>query len=329
MVPTYEEELATALAAVRSAMGVCQTVQAKLITADTLTKKDKSPVTVADFASQAVVCAALTQAFASDPIVGEEAAKDLTSDDQRTLREAVIAAARTALPGGTSDDEVMSYIDRGCAEGSTRRYWTLDPIDGTKGFLRGGQYAVALALIVDHEVVLGVLGCPNVETSGQRGTIFHAVHGRGACMISAATVAKYIQVSRDANPASARLCESVESSHSDQSLSQKIATSLGIESQPLRMDSQVKYGILARGEASIYLRLPVRADYREKVWDHAAGMIIVEEAGGTVTDITGKPLDFSHGRTLSANRGIVASSGLIHDAVLRAVSDAGAFQLPA
>jgi 3'(2'), 5'-bisphosphate nucleotidase len=65
--------------------------------------------------------------------------------------------------------------------------WTLDPIDGTKGFLRGGQYAVCLALIVDAQVQLGVIGCPNLpydptKPSGEvdHGCIFVAVRGQGA-----------------------------------------------------------------------------------------------------------------------------------------------------
>ena len=75
----------------------------------------------------------------------------------------------------------------------------------------------------------------------------------------------------------------------------------------MRLDSQAKYAVVARGEAEAYLRLPTRADYREKIWDHAAGVLIVEEAGGTVTDITGRPLEFTHGRDLAANRGVIVT----------------------
>ena len=61
----------------------------------------------------------------------------------------------------------MAAIDRGNYKGAAHgRHWTLDPIDGTKGFLRGEQYAVCLALIEDGEVVLGVLGCPHLPVSG-------------------------------------------------------------------------------------------------------------------------------------------------------------------
>ncbi|MEA5469572.1 inositol monophosphatase family protein [Spirulina sp. 06S082] len=59
-----------------------------------------------------------------------------------------------------------------------------------------------------------------------------------------------------------------------------------------------------------------RQDKRENIWDHAAGAIVLEEAGGRVTDLDGKPLDFSLGEKLTANRGILASNGVIHDRAL-------------
>ena len=89
------------------------------------------------------------------------------------------------------------------------------------------------------------------------------------------------------------------------------------------MDSQAKYAVVARGEADIYLRLPTRADYREKIWDHAAGALIVEEAGGVVTDITGRPLEFNHGRELAANRGVIVTNGRLHAQVIEAVRAIG------
>jgi 3'(2'), 5'-bisphosphate nucleotidase len=90
------------------------------------------------------------------------------------------------------------------------------------------------------------------------------------------------------------------------------------------MDSQCKYGAVARGDASIYLRLPTRSDYQEKIWDHAAGMLVVEQAGGRVSDIDGAPLDFRHGRTLARNRGVVATAGGVHARVLEAIREARA-----
>jgi 3'(2'), 5'-bisphosphate nucleotidase len=89
------------------------------------------------------------------------------------------------------------------------------------------------------------------------------------------------------------------------------------------MDSQTKYGIVSRGEASLYIRLPNPAslDYRECIWDHAAGLIVVEEAGGTVTDANGTPLNFLTGKRMHENRGIVATNGKLHQHVLKALAN--------
>ena len=132
--------------------------------------------------------------------------------------------------------------------------------------------------------------------------------------------ARTIRVSDITTTAAARFCESVESGHSDQDQSAQIAADLGITEEPVRVDSQAKYAIVAQGEAQIYLRLPTRKDYQEKIWDHAAGLIVVEEAGGRITDIRGDDLDFGHGRTLVNNSGVIGTNGPIHDAVLAAVA---------
>ena len=324
----YENELKVAVRAVRDAAKVCRKVQAALVTAATLEKKDKSPVTVADFASQAVVCKALADAFADDRVVGEEGAADLRGDEALQLRNAVVTHT-CEIVGQASAEDVLNWIDRGgfdpAKQGPTprKRYWTLDPIDGTKGFLRGEQYAIALALIEDGKVVLGALGCPNLEFADEKlGCLFIAVRGQGAKLLpidgddlagTAVTVDDVMQAS------AARFCESVESGHSNQDDSATIATILGITAEPYRIDSQCKYAAVSRGDASIYLRLPTSADYREKIWDHAGGSIVVEEAGGTVTDVTGAPLDFSLGRMLEHNRGIIATNGRFHDEVVSAV----------
>jgi 3'(2'), 5'-bisphosphate nucleotidase len=78
------------------------------------------------------------------------------------------------------------------------------------------------------------------------------------------------------------------------------------------------------GDVNLRLLSPARLDYREKVWDQAAGSIVVEEAGGRVSDLDGKPLDFSQGRTLAANRGVLATNELLHEAILDGLKQIGA-----
>lgn len=322
MADRLSRELTIAVQAVELASLVCQKVQRSLVTADTLEKKDRSPVTVADFASQAVVCHTLGEAFPDDLVVGEEDARQLRDDDQTPLAASVRQQVAGVL-GDLDQTSVLGLIDRGAAmpSASTKRFWTLDPIDGTKGFLRGEQYAVALALIEDGKVVLGALACPNLILAGRPGTLMTAVRGQGAFMqpLDQGAPPERVHANTITDAAQARFCESVESGHSDQSRSAQIAQMLGMTGKPYRIDSQAKYAAVARGDASIYMRLPTRADYREKIWDHAAGSIVVEEAGGTVTDIAGKPLDFSKGRSLDANRGILATAGTIHQQVIEAI----------
>lgn len=315
-----ELERRAAIEAVTAAATLCAGVQGRLVAGDTLTKGDDSPVTVADFAAQAVVSATLTDRLGGIDLVGEEDAGDL--DANGSLRDGVVELVRSHRTGPVDARAVADWIAVGSADGTSRRWWTLDPIDGTKGFLRGDQYAIALALIDDGSVVLGVLGCPNLANAdGSRGAIFVA-DGAG-CSVRQNTSDRWspVSVASPARVSDSRLCESVESGHSDHDHSARISRLLGLTAEPVRIDSQCKYGAVARGDASIYLRLPTRADYREKVWDHAAGKYAVEMAGGRVTDVVGARLDFGQGRRLEHNLGVVATDGRFHDEVLAAVAE--------
>jgi len=293
-----------------------------MVKPETLEKKDKSPVTVADFASQGIVCARLAEHLPGDALVGEESADALREADQSALLAAVVERVGGGLGVDVTPDQVLEWIDRGAAEAQGARYWTLDPIDGTKGFLRGDQYAVALGLIEDGKVVLGVLGCPNLPLDGGQGALFFGARGEAArvCPLwDEAAPAREVRVGSITRASEARLCESVESGHSNQEQSAQIAARLGIQGEPFRIDSQCKYAAVARDDASIYLRMPSRRDYVERIWDHAAGSMIVESAGGRVSDIDGRPLDFGHGRGLEENRGVLATCGAIHQQVVDAV----------
>jgi len=323
----YAEERRIAIEAVEKASFLCRIVQANLVAEASMDKQDKSPVTVADFGAQAVVTRILRGAFPDLPLVGEEDAAALRDPDNRELAEKVVAHVAEALPGAEFD-EVLDLIDYGTYEGGgAGSHWTLDPIDGTKGFLRMDQYAVALALIEDGEVVLGVLGCPNMpldagDPDAERGCLFVAVKGEGTFRRALSGGAEQrVQVTGISDPSQANFCESVEAAHSSQSDSAQVASLLGITADPFRIDSQCKYGAVSRGDASIYLRLPTRKDYEEKIWDHAAGAIVVREAGGKVTDIRGQELDFSLGRTLKNNSGVIVTNGALHARVIEAVRE--------
>jgi 3'(2'), 5'-bisphosphate nucleotidase len=297
---------------------------------EAVAKADSSPVTVADLGAQALVRMALADALPGDGLMGEEDSGPLV--DSPELAEAVLSRVRAQRPEATLD-QVRQALDA-CDDpaGPGRRWWTLDPVDGTKGFLRNEQYAVALALVEDGEVVLAVMGCPNLPYCGEPGAtgvggpigvLFVAERGQGTRMMplfeaSADRAGEPIHAAAPATTAAARYAESVEAAHSDQSEAARIGAALGITAEPVRLDSQTKYAMVARGDASIYLRVP-RGDYRENVWDHAAGLLIVEEAGGRVSDVEGKPFDLTTGQRMADNRGAVVTAASIHDQVVAAV----------
>lgn len=326
----YQQELSVALEAVRQASELCSAAQAGLTSCEHMDKADKSPVTVADYGAQALVLKRLGDAFPSDPAVGEEDAADLRKEENAVLFSKIVEYVQK-VDASMDESAILASIDRGShAGGPEGRFWTLDPIDGTKGFLRGQQYAVALALIENGEVVLGVLGCPNLpadpsKPEGEKGCLLYAIKGQGAFQAPLSDLSQAAAVTCDAisDASQAVFCESVESGHTAHGRSAIIGQLLGSQAAPFRMDSQCKYAAVSRGQASIYLRLPTRPGYEEKIWDHAAGFIVLTEAGGQVADTFGKALDFSLGRTLKNNKGIVATSSGVFDSVIEAVIESG------
>jgi len=318
----YEHEQQAAAAIVTEVCGLTHRVQDHIVAAgDSLAKGDRSPVTLADLAAQIVVSHRLKGSFPDDPLLAEEDSEALNASPE--MAERVFEQARSNISDITRE-AMVEALDRGDHIGSGRRFWVLDPIDGTKGFLRGDQYAVALALVDRGRVVVGVLGCPNLPAPADsptdiKGYLFSAAAGRGTMTRPLdGRESHAARVDQVTDPAEAVFCESVEAAHAAHSVQARIASRLGITAPPFRIDSQCKYAVVARGEASIYLRLPRDTSYREKVWDHAAGSLVLEEAGGRVSDLDGRPLDFSQGRLLGNHRGIVCTNGAIHEQVLAA-----------
>lgn len=337
----WEQERCAAVAAVASASLLARRIQKGYARVTSIAKDDASPVTVADFAIQALVVSRLHDAFPHDRFIAEESSHELRNDN--ALLESVVNAIQdVAAETGTqplSSQQVLDAIDTCAYDGAhAQRTWVLDPIDGTRGFIAMRQYCIALALTERGVVQLGVLGCPNLPACNMAGKVlspvgcvFNAVKGEGSYMLTNGQIdasdvnniphGVRISVSDVADPIWSTFCESVEVKHSSHELSARVASILGVAAPPVRMDSQAKYGCMARGDASIFLRFP-KHGYVENVWDHAAGSIVIEEAGGKVTDGRGRPLNFALGRKLDNDDGIVASNRLVHDAVIAAVQQA-------
>ncbi|KAI4374718.1 hypothetical protein MLD38_012681 [Melastoma candidum] len=373
------KELEVAVKAVHLACGLCERVQRRLVSSRGVerggtsppiisSKDDDSPVTVADWGVQAIVSWLLSESFGSEnvSIVAEEDVEALSESNSRGLLSAVVDAVNECLADAPrfelpkpdkilSDLDVVGAIKRCNATGGPKgRFWVLDPIDGTLGFVRGNQYAVALALMVDGKVVLGVLGCPNYPVNreflsyhhqyyntaqhssttanglSEKGCVLYATRGsrkawmqplvRGENGFTWKGDARVIRVSSIDDPAMATICEPVEKANSDHTFTAGVADSVGLGNQPLRVYSMVKYAAIARGDAEVFMKFS-RSGYKEKIWDHAAGVVIVEEAGGVMTDAGGRPLDFSRGVYLEGlDRGIIACCcPVLHEKIVGAV----------
>jgi 3'(2'), 5'-bisphosphate nucleotidase len=318
-------EVVTAIQAAIKAAALCQRIRMDLVGGESILKSDRSPVTIADYGSQAIICKLIRERFPNDTIVAEEDSKELRRPDRSEILEQVTTYVNAFIPASSSK-EVCSWIDFS-SNVVIDRFWALDPIDGTKGFLRGDQYAIALALIENGVVKLGILACPNLSVDighpfGEKGCLFVALKGKGSIqMDSHGGSQRAISVSKVKNPSEATITESVETDHADHLTHRLLAERLNISRPSVRMDSQAKYGILARGEVTLYLRVPSSAEpgYKENIWDHAPGSIIAEEAGGRVTDVLGRPLDFSGGIKMVRNHGILVSNGILHSVVLKAL----------
>ncbi|MFH1800689.1 MAG: inositol monophosphatase family protein [Candidatus Omnitrophota bacterium] len=290
-----------------------------------MVKPDHSPVTFADMGIQALAGAFLEQYLPDAALVAEEDTDSLKAPEGAEDLEKITSYVHSFFPHA-NPGKVRRWIDRGRGK-PAGSFWTLDPIDGTKGFLRGGQYAIALAFIRNGKVELAALGCPELELQGHKGL------GKGVGILAAREQGCWaasldsqkgsqgwvrLGVSKCREVRQARMLDSFDPGHKHAEKNRLICEALGILKDPVPMDSMAKHAVIASGDAEIFFRTLPRKEpgHREKIWDVAAGALAIEEAGGRVTDLKGRELDFGAGLTLAKNPGLLATNGFLHEAVL-------------
>ena len=328
-----------ALAAVVAACQVARAVADATTGLGEQLKSDDSPVTIADFAVQAVIVHLLREREDGAPIVGEEDESSLVADPQ--LRDAVVAAARTTWADADAD-AVLAAIAAGHHRGDAGPYWALDPIDGTKGFLRREQYAVCLAHIVGTEPIVGVLGCPNLPRDRtaklsdrtDAGAIYLAGPSGPAFEVGLDGLDVRPLIVDDPSSHVSRvgirkgnddivITHSVDTGHTRLDRVQAVLARMGRSFHTIPCDSQAKYALVARGQAHAYVRIPTNQTRAESVWDHAAGAAIAMRAGMIVSDLRGAPLDFSSPSGLVNNFGIVCAHPGVHAELIEAARELG------
>ena len=218
-------------------------------------KDDLSPVTEADRAAELIILAALAKSAPGVPVVAEEE----------------VAAGRIPAIGDT--------------------YFLVDPLDGTKEFIRGGDdYTVNIGLIASGQPLLGAVFAP------ARGTLHAGLVGEGA----------WLEDSNGRRPIRTRdrgseIAAVASKSHFNQPTADYLAEAVG-ECDYVGIGSSLKFCIVAEGGADIYPRLAPTSE-----WDTAAAHAVLLAAGGIVDGPDGEPLRY--GKTAFLNRGFVATAG--------------------
>ncbi|KAK8524410.1 hypothetical protein V6N13_015432 [Hibiscus sabdariffa] len=358
----YRKEMEVAVEVVERACSLCVDVQRSLFSdkGRILEKNDQTPVTVADFGVQALVSLELGKLFPSIPLVAEE---DSSYIRAKNLVDPIVSAVcdQTSLDENSiSHADVLEAIDRGVNNAFGTKpatYWILDPIDGTRGFVKGSKalYVVGLSLVVEGKIMLGVMGCPNwlVDTSYRStndvqgyqnsspglGIIMAAHVGCGTwtkrlrCMLDSST-----KISSDWTRCLVDGCCLVHKAHfctPDSQPWESLPLSVfykatinndDIGDNEIRLvpgccGSLCKYLMVASGRASVFI---LRHEKAAKAWDHASGMICVHEAGGKVTDWEGSELDLAADqdkrRTIYLAAGVLVTNGNIHQEIVEMIS---------
>ncbi|MFC0709906.1 3'(2'),5'-bisphosphate nucleotidase CysQ [Azorhizophilus paspali] len=214
---------------------------------DVQEKDDASPVTAADLAAHRVLCAGLRALEPTVPVLSEE--------------DCAIPLAERA---------------------GWRRWWLVDPLDGTKEFIAGSEeFTVNVALIEEGRVLLGVVGVPAT------GCCYFGGAGLGAWSSEMSGVERPIAVRRAPDEDFTVVASRRHSSPAQERLLQGLAARFG-SLRLTSVGSSLKFCLLAEGLADFYPRLAPTSQ-----WDTAAAQGVLEGAGGEVLDLQGRALDYA------------------------------------
>lgn len=209
-------------------------------------KEDKSPLTEADLASHNLIIQRLKELTPDIPILSEESAK-------------------------------LPFAERA----SWKTYWLVDPLDGTREFIkRNGEFTVNIALIHQHESIIGVINVPVL------GIDYYAWKGGGAYKIENNSTARKISVKKLDKSGKAQLTVAGSRSHGSEMM-QHFIEQLG-DIEMISMGSSLKFCLVAEGRADLYPRLGLTSE-----WDTAAAHCIVVQAGGYITKTDMSPLEYN------------------------------------
>lgn len=312
-------ELQPLIDAVRLACELCRRLQASKTGVNR--KGDSTPVTIADYGAQALLCRAIARSFPEDGVIAEEGGEAfLTLPPEE--REQAVRLVGKLLGERVTEEHFVAWLNHGRGVRGDR-VWVIDPIDGTEGFIHGRGYAVCVGTLVEGEPVDGIIGAP-VSPLDEGGTLFFTDGGRAWAEPLEGSEARELHVSDRVDPPSIRVVESYVIGRRSREIADRVYAAAGFDARRARRyDGMIKYALVAAGAADLFIRGP--RDIRKnphKAWDHVAGTALVRAAGGQVTGLDGRRVDFSQGAELRGTLGLIASNGPIHLRVVAAMAKA-------
>jgi len=295
---TFMNETKIMLQAVKDAMKVTEWFQKEGF--KIYKKQDSTPVTHADIASQILIVSRIKENFPDDMIIAEE---DQEFIDE-TTREIIIRCFRELGLDYTLDiREIISHKGK-----DQNRQWTIDPIDGTEGFSKHLVYAVGVCFMMKNVPKMCTIGVPRYGDNAH--AIFISEEGNGAKFSKNGEEFEPIHVSEQDDLKKIKMCHSL---HYDKPWVIKFANNIGIN-QLVQIDSMAKLCMVADGSADIYIK-PIDKDHSFS-WDFAPGLLLVKEAGGSITDLKGNDIRFTNEHMICNTPGLIASNGIIHERII-------------
>jgi len=230
--------------------------------------------------------------------VQHKAGNEPVTEADRVADAIVIDGLRSAFPADgllteESDDDLSRLVKE--------RVWIVDPLDGTSEFIdRTGEFSVQIALAVRGRPVLGVVAQPARER------LFYAVRGQGAYQVEAGKTMR-LRVSEEHSPS--RMSLVVSRSHSSPFI-ERAREALGIAHAHRAGSVGIKVSMVAQGAFDLYLATTIA-----KEWDFCAPHVLLEEAGGALTDLCGTELTYNKADVALCS-GLIASNGLAHTEIV-------------
>jgi 3'(2'), 5'-bisphosphate nucleotidase len=241
------------------------------------------------------------EGFETEVKIGQDSFSEPVTIADREASRIIVEGLAAAFPddGILSEEEVDDVNHRM----SKRRSWIIDPIDGTAGFVNhDGDFAVQIGLAEEGKVILGVVLLPF------HGVLNYACVGKGAFSQTGTDKPRKLSVSNSTQLASLGLA--VSRNHPSSRM-QQIIKHFGFRNSVRRGSVGLKVSLIASRSADVY----IHPSPRTKLWDTCAPQIILEEAGGLMTDLFGLPLVYDR-RDVNNHNGIVASNGAAHRAII-------------